>query len=114
MASAGAVDEPYVPAARLGDRGAHRLAQALERAPHGRLTRLSVASNGIGPAAAARLVAAAAGAGVELPDLGRVRAAAVLGAQDDRVDLPAAEAITGVLGRTAGHRLTRPRPHPHR
>lgn len=60
----GAVDELYVSAAGLGDAGAQRLADALARAPHGRLTRLSVASNGIGPSAAARLVAAATAAGV--------------------------------------------------
>ena len=104
--AAGAVDELYVSAARLGDGGALSLAAALERAPQGRLTRLSVASNGIGPAAAARLVGAATAAGVQLLDLGRVRAAAVLGAQDNRVDLAAAEAIADVLANTAGHRLT--------
>lgn len=104
--AAGAVDELYVSAAGLGDPGALHLAAALERAPHGRLTRLSVASNGIGPTAAARLVAAATAAGVELLDLGRVRAAAVLGAQDNHVDLTAAETIADVLASTAGHRLT--------
>ncbi|MER6244508.1 ribonuclease inhibitor [Streptomyces griseorubiginosus] len=104
--AAGAVDELYVSAAGLGDAGALRLAAALDRAPHGRLTRLSVASNGIGPSAAARLVAAATAAGVQLLDLGRVRAAAVLGAQDNHVDLTAAETIADVLASTAGHRLT--------
>ncbi|WP_330263267.1 ribonuclease inhibitor [Streptomyces griseorubiginosus] len=104
--AAGAVDELYVSAARLGDGGALYLAAALERAPHGRLTRLSVASNGIGPTAAARLVAAATAAGVHLLDLGRVRAAAVLGAADNRVDLAAAETIADVLASTPGHRLT--------
>ncbi len=104
--ASGAVDELYVSAAGLGDAGALRLAAALERAPHGRLTRLSVASNGIGPSAAARLVAAATAAGVELLDLGRVRAAAVLGAEDNQVDLAAAETIADVLASTAGHRLT--------
>ncbi|MFE3850031.1 ribonuclease inhibitor [Streptomyces griseorubiginosus] len=104
--AAGAVDELYVSAARLGDGGALCLAAALERAPRGRLTRLSVASNGIGPTAAARLVAAATAAGVHLLDLGRVRAAAVLGAADNRVDLAAAEAIADVLASTPGHRLT--------
>ncbi|MEU5042896.1 ribonuclease inhibitor [Streptomyces griseorubiginosus] len=103
--ASGAVDELYVSAAGLGDAGALRLAAALDRAPHGRLTRLSVASNGIGPLAAARLVAAATAAGVELLDLGRVRAAAVLGAQDNHVDLTAAETIADVLAST-GHRLT--------
>ncbi|MFC8428650.1 ribonuclease inhibitor [Streptomyces sp. NPDC057253] len=104
--AAGAVDELYVSAAGLGDGGALSLAAALERAPHGRLARLAVASNGIGPAAAAGLVAAATAAGVHLLDLGRVRAAAVLGAQDNRVDLSAAAAIADVLASTAGHRLT--------
>ncbi|MFF7284800.1 leucine-rich repeat domain-containing protein [Streptomyces griseorubiginosus] len=106
VVAAGAVDELYVSAAKLGDAGALRLAAALVRAPHGRLTRLSVASNGIGPSAAARLVAAATAAGVQLLDLGRVRAAAVLGAQDNHVDLTAAETIADVLASTAGHRLT--------
>jgi len=106
VVAAGAVDELYVSAAGLGDAGALRLAAALDRATHGRLTRLSVASNGIGPSAAARLVAAATAAGVQLLDLGRVRAAAVLGAQDNHVDLTAAETIADVLASTAGHRLT--------
>lgn len=105
VVAAGAIDELYVSAARLGDAGALLLADALERAPYGRLARLSVASNGIGPRGAARLVAAATAAGVGLLDLGRVRAAAVLGAADNHVDLRAAESI----GRTlvaAEHRLT--------
>jgi hypothetical protein len=101
----GAVDELYVSAAQLGDAGALRLADALARAPHGRLARLSVASNGIGPNAAARLVAAATAAGVALLDLGRVRAAAVLGAADNRVDLTAATDIAHTLA-SAEHRLT--------
>ncbi|MFF4136736.1 ribonuclease inhibitor [Streptomyces mirabilis] len=101
----GAVDELYASAAGLGDAGALRLADALARAPHGRLTRLSVASNGIGPGAAARLVAAATEAGVTLLDLGRVRAAAVLGAADNRVDLAAATYIAHTLA-SAEHRLT--------
>ncbi|MFB7446102.1 leucine-rich repeat domain-containing protein [Streptomyces mirabilis] len=101
----GAVDELYVSAAGLGDAGALRLAHALARAPHGRLTRLSVASNGIGPSAAARLVAAATAAGVTLLDLGRVRAAAVLGAADNRLDLAAATDIAHTLA-SAEHRLT--------
>ncbi|MGW2937479.1 ribonuclease inhibitor [Streptomyces sp. NPDC001156] len=99
-----AVDELYVSAARLGDAGALGLVAALERAPYGRLTRLSVASNGIGPQAAARLVTAATAAGVTLLDLGRVRAAAVLGAADNHVDLAAAEGIAEALA-TAEHRL---------
>ncbi|MFI1710541.1 ribonuclease inhibitor [Streptomyces griseoruber] len=102
--AAGAVDELYVSAARLGDAGALRLADALARAPHGRLTRLSVASNGIGPRAAALLVDAATAAGVTLLDLGRVRAAAVLGAADNRLDLEAADRIGRTLA-AGEHRL---------
>ncbi|MEU6141727.1 ribonuclease inhibitor [Streptomyces sp. NPDC047081] len=105
VVAAGAVDELYVSAARLGDAGALRLADALDRAPHGRLTRLSVASNGIGPSATARLVSAATTSGVTLLDLGRVRAAAVLRAADNRVDLAAAETMADVLARTE-HRLS--------
>ncbi|MGV9452000.1 ribonuclease inhibitor [Streptomyces sp. NPDC003635] len=103
--AAGAIDELYVSAARLGDAGAERLADALERAPYGRLTRLSAASNGIGPRAAARLVTAATAAGVTLLDLGRVRAAAVLGAADNHLDLAAAETVADVLT-AAEHRLS--------
>ncbi|MFD0140981.1 MULTISPECIES: leucine-rich repeat domain-containing protein [unclassified Streptomyces] len=105
LLSTGAVAELYVSAARLGDDGALLLADALERAPYGRTVRLSVASNGIGPGAAARLVAAAAGAGVELLDLGRVRAAGTLGAADNHVDLAAATAIGETLA-AREHRLT--------
>ncbi|MBK3563382.1 ribonuclease inhibitor [Streptomyces sp. MBT62] len=105
VVAAGAVDELYVSAAQLGDAGALRLAEALERAPYGRLARLSVASNGIGPQAAARLVTAATAAGVGLLDLGRVRAAGVLGAADNHVDLSAAETIAHTLV-DAEHRLT--------
>lgn len=101
----GAVDELYVSAARLGDAGALRLADALEQAPYGRLIRLSVASNGIGAPAVARLVAAATAAGVTLLDLGRVRAAGVLGAADNHVDLAAATAVADTLAGGA-HRLT--------
>lgn len=104
MVASGAVEELYVSAARLGDAGALRLVAALEGAPHGRLTRLSVVSNGIGPAAAARLVAVAVTAGVTLLDLGRVRAAAVLGAADNRLDLAAAETVGQALA-AAEHRL---------
>ncbi|MEU6552299.1 ribonuclease inhibitor [Streptomyces sp. NPDC046915] len=100
----GAVDELYVSAARLGDAGALRLAEALDAAPYGRLTRLSVAGNGIGPVAAARLVTAATGAGVTLLDLGRVRAAAVLGAADNRLDLAAADTVARTLAERE-HRL---------
>ncbi|WP_418960605.1 ribonuclease inhibitor [Streptomyces tritici] len=105
LLAAGAIGELYVSAARLGDEGALLLARALERAPYGRTTRLSVASNGIGPQAAARLVAAAAGAGVELLDLGRVRAAGTLGAADNHLDLAATTAIGEALTARA-HRLT--------
>ncbi|MGW0832381.1 ribonuclease inhibitor [Streptomyces prunicolor] len=103
--AAGAIDELYVSAARLGDAGALLLADALAQAPYGRLTRLSVASNGIGPRVAARLVTAATAAGVGLLDLGRVRAAGVLGAADNHVDLTAAESIAQALV-AAEHRLT--------
>lgn len=102
--AAGAVDELYVSAARLGDAGALRIADALSRAPYGRLTRLSVASNGIGPRGAAGLAAAATAAGVTLLDLGRVRAAAVLGAADNRLDLEAADSIGRTLA-AGEHRL---------
>ena len=105
VVAAGAIDELYVSAAQLGDAGALVLADALERAPYGRLTRLSVASNGIGPQAAARLVTAATAAGVGLLDLGRVKAAAVLGAGDNHVHLRAAESIAQTLV-AAEHRLT--------
>ncbi|MFI6034581.1 ribonuclease inhibitor [Streptomyces sp. NPDC051315] len=104
VVAAGAVGELYVSAARLGDAGALRLAAALDDAPHRRLARLSVASNGIGPGAAARLVAAAVTAGVTLLDLGRVRAAAVLGAADNRLDLAAAETVGQALA-ACEHRL---------
>ncbi|WP_405769708.1 ribonuclease inhibitor [Actinacidiphila glaucinigra] len=105
LLTTGAVAELYVSAARLGDAGALLLAEALARAPYGRLTRLSVASNGIGPAACARLVAAATAAGVELLDLGRVKAARVLDAADNRVDTEAATEMAAALG-SAPHRLT--------
>ncbi|WP_327720694.1 ribonuclease inhibitor [Streptomyces sp. NBC_00490] len=105
VVAAGAIDELYVSAARLGDAGALRLADALERAPHGRLTCLAVASNGIGPRAATRLVTAATAAGVTLLDLGRVRAAAVLGAADNHIDLTAAETMAESLA-AVEHRLT--------
>ncbi|SEE03735.1 hypothetical protein SAMN05216533_1224 [Streptomyces sp. Ag109_O5-10] len=104
VVAGGGLGELYVSAARLGDAGALELAAALDRAPYGRLTRLAVASNGIGPAAAARLVTAAAGAGVTLLDLGRVRAAAVLAAGDNRIDLAAADTIGRALSRSE-HRL---------
>ncbi|WP_371526172.1 ribonuclease inhibitor [Streptomyces sp. NBC_01283] len=100
----GGVRELYVSAAQLGDGGASLLAQGLERAPRGALERLAVASNGIGPRAAARLVAAAVSAGVELLDLGRVRAAGTLGAADNHVDDAAATAIAESLA-AVEHRL---------
>lgn len=99
---ADAISELYVSAARLGDRGAETIADAL--VPGGRLRRLSVASNGIGPGAAARLVVAAVAAGVEVCDLGRVKAAGVLGARDNRLDEAAASAIADALAQRP-HRL---------
>lgn len=90
--------------AGLGDEGAGAVAEALECAPPGRLRRLSVASNGIGPAPAARLVAAAARTGMEVLDLGRVRAARVLAAAENRIDETAAAAIGTSLA-AAPHRL---------
>ncbi|MCX4820627.1 ribonuclease inhibitor [Streptomyces sp. NBC_01142] len=105
LIAGGAVGELYVSAAQLGDRGALLLVDALRRAPYGRLARLSVASNGIGPQAGARLVAAAADAGVELLDLGRVRAARTLGADDNHIDTHAATAIGEALA-AHEHRLT--------
>ena len=102
--TAGAVAELYVSAARLGDAGAHVLAAGLRDAPQGALRRLSVASNGIGPAALAELVAAAAAAGVELIDAARVKAAAVLAADDNRIDEAGAAHIADSLA-AAPHRL---------
>ncbi|MFI1096415.1 ribonuclease inhibitor [Streptomyces sp. NPDC020917] len=105
LVAAGALGELYASACGLGDDGALLLASALERAPRARLTRLSVASNGIGPRAVARLVAAAVAAGVALLDFGRVRAAGTLGAPDNQVDTVAATAI-GLALAAAPHRLT--------
>jgi hypothetical protein len=105
LIASGAVTELYVSAARLGDEGARLLAEALGRAPYARLTRLAVASNGIGPQACALLTAAATEAGVELLDLGRVRAAGALAAADNRVDAEAADGIGAALG-AVPHRLT--------
>ncbi|WP_106587049.1 ribonuclease inhibitor [Murinocardiopsis flavida] len=104
LVAAGAVSELYTSAARLGDSGAETLADALRAMPHGRLARLSVASNGIGPHAAGRLVAAAADAGVNAVDLGRVRAAHVLGAADNRIDEDSAAHMAAALS-APGHRL---------
>ncbi|MCX2947043.1 ribonuclease inhibitor [Lentzea sp. NEAU-D7] len=101
LLAADAVSELYVSAAGLGDDGAHTIADALVT---GRLRRLSLASNAIGPQAAARLVAAAAVAGVEVCDLGRVKAARVLGAEDNRLDAHATTAIADALAERP-HRL---------
>ncbi|MEY9909277.1 Ran GTPase-activating protein (RanGAP) involved in mRNA processing and transport [Catenulispora sp. MAP12-49] len=97
LLAAGAVAELYVSAAHLGDAGAQTLAAALRAAPPAALRRVSVASNGIGPAALAELVAAAAEAGVELFDAGRVKAAAVLAADDNRLDESGAATIAEAL-----------------
>ena len=94
LLAADAVSELYVSAARLGDEGAHTLASALRS---GSLRRISVASNGIGPRAAAGLVIAAARAGVEVCDLGRVKAAKVLDARDNELDETATTAIADAL-----------------
>ncbi|MFD7733552.1 ribonuclease inhibitor [Kitasatospora phosalacinea] len=104
LIAAGAADELYASAAALGDAGARTLAAALRTAPYGVLRRLSLASSGLGPDAAAELTAAAAAAGVELLDLGRVPAAHVLGAADNRIDLAAADRIGAALA-AAPHRL---------
>ena len=94
LLAADAVAELYVSAARLGDEGAHTIASALRP---GRLRRISLASNGIGPRAAAELVIAAARAGAEVCDLGRVKAAKVLDAGDNRLDETAMTAIADAL-----------------
>lgn len=104
LLSAGAVAELYVSAAHLGDPGARLLATALRTAPPGALRRLSVASNGIGSEALADLVAAAATAGVELIDAGRVKAAAILAAADNHLDESGAASIATALA-AAPHRL---------
>ncbi|WP_228389697.1 leucine-rich repeat domain-containing protein [Streptomyces smaragdinus] len=101
---AGALGELYLSAARLGDTGALALAEALRQAPYGSLRRLSAASNGIGPEAAVRLVEAAVTAGVEVLDLGRVRAAGTLGAADNRLDEAATAAVAQALA-AREHRL---------
>ncbi|NUR27450.1 MAG: ribonuclease inhibitor [Catenulispora sp.] len=103
MVGAGAVAELYLSAAQLGDAGALVLAGALRGAPVGKLRRLSVASNGIGPAALAEVIAAAAEAGVELFDAARVKAAAILAATDNRLDEAGAATVAEAL--TAPHRL---------
>ncbi|MBP2327068.1 Ran GTPase-activating protein (RanGAP) involved in mRNA processing and transport [Kibdelosporangium banguiense] len=101
LLAADAVSELYVSAAQLGDEGAHIIADALKA---GSLRRISLASNGIGPQAAAGLVIAAVRAGVEVCDLGRVKAAGVLGAQDNRLNEAAATAIADELAQQP-HRL---------
>jgi len=93
LIAAGAVTELYVSAAQLGSLGALVLVDALDAAPRARLRQLSVASNGIGARAAARLVASAASAGLQSLDLGRVRAAGATGAPDNRLDAAATAAI---------------------
>lgn len=101
LLAADAVSELYVSAAQLGDEGAHTIADALKT---GRVRRISLASNGIGPRAAARLVVAAARAGVEVCDLGQVKAARILGAQGNRLDEAAATTIADALAERP-HRL---------
>jgi len=101
LVSADGVEELYVSAAGLGDEGARTLAGAVRA---GRLRRMSVASNGIGSVAAAELVAAAVAAGVEMLDLGRVRSAGVLGAEDNRLGDEGAASIARALA-SSPHRL---------
>jgi Ran GTPase-activating protein (RanGAP) involved in mRNA processing and transport len=101
----GAVGELYLSAAQLGDGGAEAIAAALDGAPHGNLRRLSLASNGIGPRAVARITTAAVAAGVMVLDFGRVKAAGVLGAEDNRMDEAAAERIGAALA-SGPHRMT--------
>jgi hypothetical protein len=93
LIAAGAVTELYASAAQLGSLGALVLADALDSAPRGCLRHLSLASNGIGARAAARLVTSAASAGLQSLDLGRVRAAGAIGAADNRLDAAATAAI---------------------
>ncbi|WP_235502441.1 MULTISPECIES: ribonuclease inhibitor [unclassified Kitasatospora] len=104
LVEAGATAELYISAAGLGDSGAAVLARALGAAPYGRLRRLSLASSGLGPSGSAELVVAAAAAGVELLDLGRVKAAGILGAPDNRLDAESARTIGAALSGTQ-HRL---------
>lgn len=99
----GAVSELYVSAAGLGDRGAEEFGRALKAAPYGRLKRLSLASNGIGPEASARVIIAAVANGVEVLDLGRVKAANALSAADNRIDESAAESIGRALSKAPHH-----------
>lgn len=99
----GAVAELYVSAAQLGDEGARVLAAALRTAPPGALRRLSAASNGIGSAALADLVAAAVEAGVELFDAARVKSALILAAEDNRLDASGAATIADALAAAPHH-----------
>ncbi|MFJ1761503.1 ribonuclease inhibitor [Amycolatopsis sp. NPDC088138] len=101
LLAAGAVTELYVSAAQLGDEGARTIAEALKP---GTVRRISLSSNGIGPQAAAALVIAAARAGVEVCDLGRVKAAKVLDARDNQLDEAATTAIADALA-DRPHRL---------
>ncbi|WP_242454213.1 ribonuclease inhibitor [Bailinhaonella thermotolerans] len=101
LVAADGVDELYASANGLGDDGALLIASALR--PGGRLRRLSLASDGMGPAGVLALIRAAVASGVEVLDLGRVRAAAVLAAPDNRLDdATAAEAADALAA------------HPHR
>ncbi|MEV7012619.1 ribonuclease inhibitor [Streptosporangium sp. NPDC051022] len=104
LIDADGVEELYVSAAGIGDEGAAILADALRSGRPRGLRRLSVASNGIDRTSAAKLVAAAAAAGVETLDLGRVRAAGYLGAADNRLGDTGAAHIARTLGETP-HRL---------
>ncbi|MEV4319620.1 ribonuclease inhibitor [Actinocrispum sp. NPDC049592] len=79
------LEELYLSACQLGDRGAAYVRAGLNEG----LKRLSVASNGISAHAMTGLFDAAVLAGVEVLDLGRVRAAGVLDARDNRVDAAA-------------------------
>ncbi|MEU8378828.1 ribonuclease inhibitor [Streptosporangium sp. NPDC048865] len=104
LISADGVEELYVSAAGLGDEGARTLAGAVRAVRAGRLRRMSVASNGIGAVAAAELVAAAVTAGIEVLDLGRVRSAGVLGAEDNRLGVEGAASVARALA-AGPHRL---------
>ncbi|WP_433259158.1 ribonuclease inhibitor [Streptosporangium sp. CA-135522] len=95
------VEELYASAADLGDQGGAVLTGALRP---GRLRRLSVASNGIGAAVLVRLVEAAATAGIEVLDLGRVPAARHLGSADNHLGDGAAARVAHTLS-DAPHRL---------
>jgi hypothetical protein len=105
LIATGAVHELYVPAAWLGDAGAPAIADALHTAPYGQLRRLSLASNDFGPESTAEVCVQAIGAGVEVLDLGRVKSAGALGAEDNRVDEPAADRIGQALA-AGPHRMT--------